>query len=217
MRTEKELDIAYEVEKSKYIYKNAGSSKEVYQLVSDTTTIVKIPRALGDMYGLDGDSIDTYKPTSVQEVEEVLDSIYYQNEGMVWPVGQLLVEIFVWEKLLELEMEGYDISCFARIEDYYFDMNGIPVIKQEAVETRYPSDEEWESFGNQFDVVSAELENRWGIHIHDVREGNIGFDEDGQPKLYDFGMINYLFDNYEDYESYADSCSYYEDEDEEDC
>ena len=210
MRTER-ISIADEVEKRIYRYVNSGSSKEVYQLAADRSSIIKIPRALNDIYGLDGDKIDVYKPTSLDEVEDVLTSISEQSEGMVWPVGQLLVEIFVWEKLLELEAEGYDISCFARLEDYYFDCYGIPVIKQEAVEARCATAEEWEIFNKKFDEISEVLEARWDIHIHDVREGNIGF-VNGEPKLYDFGMINYIFDWYADYDSYEEEC--YESEEE---
>ena len=210
MRTEK-ISIADEVEKRTYRYVNSGSSKEVYQLTADKSSIIKIPRALNDIYGLDGDRIEVYKPTSLDEVENVLISISEQSEGMVWPVGQLLVEIFVWERLLELEKEGYDISCFARLEDYYFDCYGIPVIKQEAVETRYVEPEEWYAFNKKFHKISEILEERWDIHIHDVRDGNIGF-INGEPKLYDFGMINYIFDWYADYDSYEEEC--YESEEE---
>lgn len=211
------VDMAYEVGTRKYNYVGVGSSKEVYQLTTDGDAIIKLPRALGDEYGLNGDSLSVFKPENLDQVDEVLGSISNQSEGMVWPIGQLLVEIFVWEKLLELEKEGYDISCFARLKDYYFDSYGIPVIIQEKVEDRIPSGKEWDEFNNKFDIISAELESRWDIHIHDVREGNIGFIND-EPKLYDFGMINYIFDDYMDYDAYEEAC-YDEDYnyDEEDC
>lgn len=210
MRTEG-ISITNEVGKRIYRFVNSGSSKEVYQLIDDKSSIIKIPRALNDIYGLDGDKIDVYKPTSLDEVEDVLTSISEQSEGMVWPVGQLLVEIFVWEKLLQLEEEGYDISCFARLEDYYFDCDGIPVIKQEAVSTGPVTSEEWNTFTKKFDIISKVLKERWDIRIHDVREGNVGF-VNGVGKLYDFGMINYIFDYYTDYDTYEEECYIREEE-----
>lgn len=215
MRTREDLDISYEVEGIRYSYVDVGSSKEVYRTTEDDSIIIKIPRAINDTYGLNGNSIEVFKPTNLDQVDEVLSSISEQSEGMVWPIGQLLVEIFVWEKLLELEAEGYDIDCFARLTDYYFDQSGIPVIEQEAVEVRCPNDEEWKRFSNHFDEISAVLESRWDIHLHDVRRGNVGF-LNGQPKLYDFGMINFLFDSYSDYDTYEEDCDYY-DYDEEEC
>lgn len=213
------VDIGYEVGTRKYHYVGVGSSKEVYQLVTDNDAIIKVPRALSDTYGLNGNTLNVFKPENLDQVDEVLGSISDQSEGMVWPVGQLLVEIFVWEKLLELEKEGYDISCFARIKDYYFDNWGIPVIIQEKVEDRCPSGREWEEFNNKFEIISDILEERWDIRLHDIREGNIGFIDD-EPKLYDFGMINYIFDDYMDYDAYEEACFEEEDDyydDEEDC
>ena len=63
----------------------------------------------------------------------------------------------------------------------------------------------------KFDIISKVLKERWDIRIHDVREGNVGF-VNGVGKLYDFGMINYIFDCYIDYDTYEEECYIREEE-----
>jgi hypothetical protein len=211
MRVLDNVDIAFEIVKSNYRYVSVGSSKEVYRESNHDDVVIKIPRALDDCYGLNDGTISIRKPNNISDVDDMLLEIQEQScEGMVWPIGQLLVEVFVWEKIKELEQEGYDISCFAALKDYYFDKKGVPVIIQEQVERRYPNSEEWEQFSKKFDIIYEALASKYDIHLDDVREGNVGFSSDGEPKLYDFGMINDMFYNYSDYDTYAEDCAEYE-------
>ena len=204
MRINLNLDINHEVEGNRYSFVDAGSSKEVYQLTGDSNSIYKIPRATDSIAMLnDKVKLNLYKPTTIEEVYDVLQLIEEQSPSMVWPVGQLMVEIFVWEKLLELEQKGYDISCFARLEDYYFDNKGIPVIKQEAVNHYNFSEDEWASFCDRYELISEQLEYRYDIYLNDIRRGNVGI-KDKMPKIYDFGMINDYFSDYADYDSYCE-------------
>ena len=130
-----------------------------------------------------------------------------EHPELVWSIGQIIFEIMVWEHLKELEAMGYDISGFARIKDYYLDKNGIPVIEQEYIhcsldvtkEKPYPSGDFFIAQNSKVLDALADM----GFMLTDLRSGNMGYNEEGKLKCFDFGISRgnaiydyYSYDNY---------------------
>lgn len=135
---------------------------------------------------------------------------------LVWSIGQIIYEIMVWKHLKQLEEMGYDISCFAAIKDYYIDKQGIPVIEQEYVHC----DPETLFHLPQYNGCLFEQEHSkllgalsdMGFSLRDIRSGNMGYNQDGILKCFDFGISSYSpienYDTYESYMNYDESYNY---------
>ena len=156
-------------------------------------------------------------PTSIKDFNDFINNtVAYYNEAMVWSIGQIIFEIIIWENLKELEKEGYDISGFAAIKDYYIDKNGIPVIIQEYIETPeeyHNKDYSSVDFEDQNKDVLDALDER-GFTLVDIRRGNMAYNQEGKLKLFDFGISRgssiYDYDPYDEYNRY--NSTYYSDE-----
>lgn len=190
---------------------DCGASKSVFQ---KDGLCYKLPIGYEELNEYSFTKSCTY-PTSVKAFNDFLDNtVAHYNRAMVWSIGQIIFEIIIWENLKELEKEGYDISGFAAIKDYYIDRNGIPVIIQEYIE---PSDEYRykryysTDFENQNRDVLDALARR-GFTLTDIRSSNMSYNQDGVLKLFDFGISkdSSIF-NYQPYDEYHDD-SYYDEE-----
>ena len=190
------------------IYLGNGASKEAY-LKDDT--VYKVPRG---RYLIERvlDTTQIHYPNKISEVDAFLSKIDYMETKMVWPLGQFAIELLIWEALKELEAEGYDISCFAAIKDYYLDKNGVLVIEQEVAKIDWTViDEQWDNFNAKIEKLDEALEAK-GIVLRDVREGNCGVTKDGRVVLFDFGISKTTsLDNYGSYSDYCDSYDSYDD------
>ncbi len=210
IRVRKDFDVFKSIlNQAKYL--DSGASKQAY--VKDNVCY-KIPVGYKE---LNSDCFTTFVdyPYTLDDFNHFLDyTVCEYNEAMVWPIGQMVFEIIIWEHLKELETQGYDISGFAAIKDYYIDCNGIPVIEQEYV---CPSTKYFDKY-----VCSADFEDQnkdvldaleqLGFSLNDIRQGNMAYNENGILKLFDFGISagSSIYD-YNDY----DSCYSYNDDYEE--
>lgn len=184
-------------------YIGCGASKEAY--VKDGI-VYKIPRG---RYLIERNELNLYFPNFMDDVNDFLGEIYEEEEALVWPIGQFAIELIIWEAIQDLEEAGLDISCFARIKDYYFDANGVIVIEQELTEEMGDFEEDefeelWSNFQTELKALEPILEEEYNIVLRDVRSGNCGF-KDGRIKLFDFGIsITTQLDSYGSYSDYED-------------
>lgn len=184
-------------------YIGCGASKEAY--VKDGI-VYKIPRG---RYLIERNELNLYFPNFMDDVNDFLGEIYEEEEALVWPIGQFAIELIVWEAIQDLEEAGLDISCFARIKDYYFDANGVIVIEQELTEEMGDFEEDefeelWSNFQTELKALEPILEEEYNVVLRDVRSGNCGF-KDGRIKLFDFGIsITTQLDSYGSYSDYED-------------
>ena len=186
-------------------YIGCGASKEAY--VKDGI-VYKIPRG---RYLIERNELNLYFPVFMDDVNDFLGEIYEEEEALVWPIGQFAIELIIWEAIQDLEKAGLDISCFARIKDYYFDANGVIVIEQELTEEMGDFEEDefdelWSDFQTELKALEPILEEEYNVVLRDVRSGNCGF-KDGRIKLFDFGIsITTQLDSYGSYSDYEDMC-----------
>ena len=184
-------------------YIGCGASKEAY--VKDGI-VYKIPRG---RYLIERNELNLYFPHFMDDVNDFLGEIYEEEEALVWPIGQFAIELIIWEAIQDLEEAGLDISCFARIKDYYFDANGVIVIEQELTEEMGDFEEDefeelWSNFQTELKALEPILEEEYNVVLRDVRSGNCGF-KDGRIKLFDFGIsITTQLDSYGSYSDYED-------------
>lgn len=184
-------------------YIGCGASKEAY--VKDGI-VYKIPRG---RYLIERNELNLYFPDFMDDVNDFLGEIYEEEEALVWPIGQFAIELIIWEAIQDLEKAGLDISCFARIKDYYFDANGVIVIEQELTEEMGDFEEDefeelWSNFQTELRALEPILEEEYNVVLRDVRSGNCGF-KDGRIKLFDFGIsITTQLDSYGSYSDYED-------------
>lgn len=184
-------------------YIGCGASKEAY--VKDGI-VYKIPRG---RYLIERNELNLYFPVFMDDVNDFLGEIYEEEEALVWPIGQFAIELIIWEAIQDLEKAGLDISCFARIKDYYFDANGVIVIEQELTEEMGDFEEDkfeelWSDFQTELKALEPILEEEYNVVLRDVRSGNCGF-KDGRIKLFDFGIsITTQLDSYGSYSDYED-------------
>lgn len=184
-------------------YIGCGASKEAY--VKDGI-VYKIPRG---RYLIERNELNLYFPDFMDDVNDFLGEIYEEEEALVWPIGQFAIELIIWEAIQDLEEAGLDISCFARIKDYYFDANGVIVIEQELTEEMGDFEEDefeelWSNFQTELKALEPILEEEYNVVLRDVRSGNCGF-KDGRIKLFDFGIsITTQLDSYGNYSDYED-------------
>ena len=184
-------------------YIGCGASKEAY--VKDGI-VYKIPRG---RYLIERNELNLYFPDFMDDVNDFLGEIYEEEEALVWPIGQFAIELVIWEAIQDLEEAGLDISCFARIKDYYFDANGVIVIEQELTEEMGDFEEDefeelWSNFQTELKALEPILEEEYNVVLRDVRSGNCGF-KDGRIKLFDFGIsITTQLDSYGSYSDYED-------------
>lgn len=184
-------------------YIGCGASKEAY--VKDGI-VYKIPRG---RYLIERNELNLYFPDFMDDVNDFLGEIYEEEEALVWPIGQFAIELIIWEAIQDLEKAGLDISCFARIKDYYFDANGVIVIEQELTEEMGDFEEDefeelWSNFQTELKALEPILEEEYNVVLRDVRSGNCGF-KDGRIKLFDFGIsITTQLDSYGSYSDYED-------------
>ena len=220
---ERELKIRYRADfdvnreiicKAGYI--DSGASKAAYKL---NDTCYKLP--IGDGV-LDSTSftVNTKYPYEMKDFDRFIEStVAYYHPELVWSIGQIVLEIMVWEHLLELEKQGYDISGFARIKDYYIDCNGVPVIEQEYVCCPYERREELGlSYWNASDWAEKNRKtldalSDMGFDLTDIGSHNMSFDYNGNIKVFDFGLsknsLLYSYETYDSYNSYSYD-SYYD-------
>lgn len=184
-------------------YIGCGASKEAY--VKDGI-VYKIPRG---RYLIERNELNLYFPNFMDDVNDFLGEIYEEEEALVWPIGQFAIELIIWKAIQDLEKAGLDISCFARIKDYYFDANGVIVIEQELTEEMGDFEEDefeelWSNFQTELKALEPILEEEYNVVLRDVRSGNCGF-KDGRIKLFDFGIsITTQLDSYGSYSDYED-------------
>lgn len=184
-------------------YIGCGASKEAY--VKDGI-VYKIPRG---RYLIERNELNLYFPDFMDDVNDFLGEIYEEEEALVWPIGQFAIELIIWEAIQDLEKAGLDISCFARIKDYYFDANGVIVIEQELTEEMGDFEEDefeelWSNFQTELKALEPILEEEYNVVLRDVRSGNCGF-KDGKIKLFDFGISTTTqLDSYGSYSDYED-------------
>lgn len=184
-------------------YIGCGASKEAY--VKDGI-VYKIPRG---RYLIERNELNLYFPDFMDDVNDFLGEIYEEEEALVWPIGQFAIELIIWEAIQDLEEAGLDISCFARIKDYYFDANDVIVIEQELTEEMGDFEEDefeelWSNFQTELKALEPILEEEYNVVLRDVRSGNCGF-KDGRIKLFDFGIsITTQLDSYGSYSDYED-------------
>lgn len=184
-------------------YIGCGASKEAY--VKDGI-VYKIPRG---RYLIERNELNLYFPDFMDDVNDFLGEIYEEEEALVWPIGQFAIELIIWKAIQDLEEAGLDISCFAKIKDYYFDANGVIVIEQELTEgmgdfEEDEFDELWSDFQTELKALEPILEEEYNVVLRDVRSGNCGF-KDGRIKLFDFGIsITTQLDSYGSYSDYED-------------
>lgn len=184
-------------------YIGCGASKEAY--VKDGI-VYKIPRG---RYLIERNELNLCFPDFMDDVNDFLGEIYEEEEALVWPIGQFAIELIIWKAIQDLEEAGLDISCFARIKDYYFDANGVIVIEQELTEEMGDFEEDefeelWSNFQTELKALEPILEEEYNVVLRDVRSGNCGF-KDGRIKLFDFGIsITTQLDSYGSYSDYED-------------
>lgn len=210
----KNIDIIDELKGATFL--GEGASKMGYK---KDNKVIKIPVGHHAM----NEDTPNYLLDNIGEMEDLVYEIEKYDDRLVWSIGQFAMEIYTWEKLLELKKEGYDISRFAPILDYYQDMNGNFVIEQELTEDLddygiLPSGE-WKDFLEDVKEIKVQLKERWNINLNDIREGNCGY-LNGKIVCFDFGLssgILYDYAAYNDCRSdYYDSYdSYYDEENEE--
>lgn len=189
-----------------------GASKEAY---AKNGIVYKVPRG---RYLIENCGDLPSFPNTMEEVDNFLEEIYYTiGEQMIWPIGQFAIELIIWKAIEQLENEGLEINCFARIKDYYFDKNGVIVIEQELTrDFDYAVDGGVDDYEELYDNMRFEqkllepiLLERFNIMLTDVRDGNCGLGKDGQLKLFDFGISNTIdleqYGSYSSYENYSEN------------
>lgn len=190
-------------------YLGCGASKEAY---AKNGVVYKVPRG---RYLIENTDIALNFPETIEEVDLFLDDVYCKMEQMVWPLGQFAIELIIWNAIQQLEKEGLQIDCFARITDYYLDKNGVIVIEQELTKDFNGDNEDYdELFSNmttELELLEPILKERFNIKLRDVRSGNCGVGADGKLKLYDFGIsTTTMLDSYGGYSCYEEEeyCDY---------
>lgn len=196
-------------------YLGSGASKEAY---AKNGIVYKVPRGryLIENYG----DLPSF-PDTMEEVNSFLSEVYNTiGEQMVWPIGQFAIELIIWKAIKQLEKEGLEINCFARIKDYYFDKNGVIVIEQELTrDFDYAVDGNEDDYDELYDNMRFEqkllepiLFERFNIWLTDVRDGNCGLSKDGKLKLFDFGISSTTdldsYGSYSCYENYSENYYY---------
>lgn len=173
----------------------SGASKEAF--IKDDV-VYKIPRGRY-LIEEDKNNWDISFPVTIDEVNGFLKEIDEYEPTLVWPLGQFVIEIIIWEAIEQLRSEGLEINCFAEILDYYCDKNGVIVIEQEATENvetmlEYADEELIEDIDNltsdlraELDCLAPILKERFNIVIRDIRNENCGL-KGNHLKLFDFGI-----------------------------
>ena len=198
-------------------YLGSGASKEAYE---KDGVVYKVPRG---RYLLQEGGFGEHLPypNTIDEVDNFLEEVNSYEPALVWPLGQFATELVIWEAIKQLEKEGLEINCFARILDYYLDRQGVPVIVQESTEAYWIDREDeadlWNQMKTELNLLRPILEERFNIILRDIRDGNCGY-LNNKLKLFDFGIsvttslddygsysdCNICDDEYEDYNSYKD-------------
>ena len=186
-----------------------GASKEAYE---KNGIVYKVPRG---RYLIERLNLPKELPNQMDEVDDYLEKIYEQNDQMVWPLGQFAIELIVWNAIKQLEEDGLDISCFARITDYYYDKEGVLVIEQESTRNFCEDYDRnmllLEKTIEEIKMLNVVLEERFDIRITDVHSYNCGY-VNGKIKLFDFGISKgtnlYSYDSYDRDEEYEDCEDY---------
>lgn len=181
-----------------------GASKEAF--LKDNI-VYKVPRG---RYAIQNAFDLPSFPNTIEEVDSFLRELVEQeNQQLVWPLGQFAIELLVWEALTDLESKGLDISCFARIQDYYYDRDGVIIIEQELTKPLHLENEEVEEKYNdtceEIEMLETILDEEYGITLRDIRQGNMGLGADGRVKVFDFGISTTT--SIDDYGSYSDYSS----------
>ena len=206
IRYREDFDVWAQLKNSSYI--SSGASKETYE---KDGICYKIPLGNGL---LDCDSFtakDLEIPDTFDEFNRFIDTVVYENTpSLVWSLGQIFFEVLIWNKLKELEKQGYDISGFAEIKDFYIDKNGIPVIEQEFVKDCGNKACVGHFFRDKNHEVLYALEEL-GFILTDFRGENLATIENGEIKCFDFGMSedSHIY-NYDTYDDYCGDGSYYD-------
>ena len=187
-------------------YLGAGASKEAYY-DKERNVVIKVPR--GRQLIVDsGIGFDIKYPDTMNGLNDMLSEINKREHCLVWPLGQFVTEIIVWNALKELE-EEYDISNFAEIYDAYLDKNGVIVIEQEPATDDYIEDEELKVIEYEIRDVLGELESRYDIALDDIRTENAGYNREGILKIFDYGLSSYSdIRDYGSYSCYDDDYDY---------
>lgn len=190
-------------------YLGSGASKEAY---SKNNIVYKIPRG---RYLLQEGEFGTnlHFPSMMEEVDYFLEEVSEYEEALVWPLGQFAIELIVWKAIEQLESEGLEINCFARIKDYYLDKKGVIVIEQEKTTEPFEDDDDdilWNELVKEICALEPILKERFNISLRDVRSGNCGKDSEGRLKLFDFGISTTT--SLDSWGSYSDYCNDYCDE-----
>jgi len=196
---------------TKYI--GEGCSKTTY---AKDDLIYKLPIGYGV---LDATSFTTTceYPYEYEDFASFIENtVAYDHPELVWSIGQIVFEVMVWEHLKQLEAEGFDISGFAEIKDYFVDKNGVPVIVQEYChcddELRSTLPDYNGDIFEQKNCKTLEALREMGFYLRDIRYGNIGYNKDGILKCFDFGISDdnpiENYDPYSDYEEGSDTYSY---------
>ena len=218
-RVREDFDICKQLMMNNAKFLDAGCSKEGWVL---DNLVYKIPLGYDDFKGPDAFTKKLVFPYEDIDFDAFINNIAYEHEDLVWSIGQIVYEVMVWEHLKELQLQGYDISGFAAIEDYFLDRNGIPVIVQEYVHhsvdnTRcFAMDLPYIFQEENKDILNALTDMKFPLE--DFRRGNMEYDNNGKIKCFDFG-ISYnsrnIIDCYMPYEEWKE-CGYDCCEDEED-
>ena len=188
---------------------DAGASKEGWELDG---LVYKIPLGYNELYGNDVFTKTIKYPYENIDFDAFINQVGVEHEELVWSIGQIVYEVMVWEHLKELEAQGYDISGFAAIVDYFLDTNGVPVIVQEYV---HHSVDNARCFAMDITYIFQE-ENKDILNaladmyfpLEDFRRGNMEYDNSGKIKCFDFG-ISYnsrnIIDCYVPYEEWKEN------------
>ena len=196
---------------------DAGCSKEGWAL---DNLVYKIPLGYDDFKGPDAFTKKLIFPYEDIDFDAFINNIAYEHEDLVWSIGQIVYEVMVWEHLKELQLQGYDISGFAEIKDYFLDKNGIPVIVQEYV---YHDHDKYEpGLGCEiadifYDENKPTLDALCDMHfpLRDLRRGNMNYNNNKEIKIFDFGISSNSpidpFEPYNEYHDCHDSYDYEED------
>ena len=206
-RVREDIDARKIMDEAEFL--DCGASKYGY---AKGETCYKIPLGYEE---IDMGTKELHYPYEATDYRKFIDDLCDYHEGLVWSIGQIVFEIMVWEHLVELEKQGYDISGFARIKDYYLDRNGVPIIEQEFIHNTSGNDYGWPRGWDFMEKNKKTLDALadMGFDLTDLRDGNIAYNSDGVLVCYDFGISHgspiYDYDTYDSYNGRGYSDSYY--------
>ena len=193
-------------------YLGAGASKEAYY-DKENDVVVKVPRGRS-IIAESGIGKKIEYADNIDDLDSMLEEISqgWGEECLVWPLGQFVTEVIVWNALKDLEEEGWDISNFAAIKEVYLDRNGVIVIEQEPV-MRDVDSTALEVLEEDLCDLFTKLEDDYNIVLRDIRTENAGRTEDGTIKIFDYGISTTTsLDDYGSYSCYNEEDGSYEEE-----